>query len=299
MNEHLEKNKKYSKFQSMGLCLMSYVLAYIVAVLTFRQFSDMGPIYGVFLADIAATLVIFFIGLILHNASLYDPYWSVAPLVIGVYWWWLSGYDISEMRKILLLVVLFYWGIRLTLNWARSWPGFIHEDWRYGMLRDKSNGWYPLVNLSAIHMLPTVLVFLGMIPAYYVLSQSHDPNPILDWIAFAVGMVAVTIEFISDEQLKKFVETNDNPRNILKTGLWKYSRHPNYFGEVLFWLSIFLFAYSASSAYGWTVVGVVAMFVLFWFGSIPMMDKRMVERRDNYQEHMKKTSGFVPWPPKK
>ena len=278
---------------------MSYVLTYIVAVLAFRQFSYLGDIYGVLVADIIATLVIFFLGLIIHNSSLYDPYWSVIPLGIAGYWWSLSAYDVNELRKVLLMIVLVLWSVRLTLNWARSWPGFIHEDWRYGMLRKKSGDFYPFVNLAGIHIFPTLLVFLGMLPSYFVLSQNGPSNLPLDLVAFVLGLTAVMIQLASDEKLKTFVESNKDPKTFLKAGLWKYSRHPNYFGEVLFWLSIFLFAYSASSSFLWTGVGVLAMLFLFLFTSIPMMDKRMLERREGYADYMKKTSGFFPFPPKK
>ena len=299
MNPHLSQNAKYGKLQSLGLCFMAYVFAYIVAVLAFRQFSYLGDIYGVLVADIVATLVIFFLGLIIHNSSLYDPYWSVAPLVIAGYWWSLSGCDVSEIRKVLLMIVLVMWSIRLTLNWARSWPGFSHEDWRYGMLREKSGDFYPFVNLGGIHLLPTFFVFLGMLPAFFVLGQDGPTNLPLDLLAFILGLTAVMIQFGSDEKLKAFVKSNKDPKAFLRAGLWKYSRHPNYFGEVLFWLSIFLFAYSASSSFLWTGVGVIAMFLLFIFTSIPMMDKRMLGRREGYEEYMKKTSGFFPLPPKK
>ncbi len=298
MNPGLKQNQKYGKLQSLGICVMAYVLAYLVAVMAFRQFFHLGDIYGVLVADITATLVIFFLGLIVHNASLYDPYWSVVPLGIAGYWWSLADYDISELRKVLLMIVLVFWAVRLTLNWARSWPGLIHEDWRYGMLREKSKSWYPLVNLGGIHLLPTLLVFLAMLPVYFVLSRVGEHNPILDWVAFAIGILAVTIELIADEQLKSFVQTNKDSKKFLKTGLWKYSRHPNYLGEVLFWLSLFLFAYSSSSAYLWTGIGVIAMLALFLFGSIPMMDKRMLERKKDYADYLKKTSGFFLFPPK-
>jgi len=299
MNPHLKNNAKFSKSQSLGMTALAYLLAYLAAVMAFRQFDYLGDIYGILLADVIATLVIFFLGLMVHNASLYDPYWSVIPIGLAIYWWSLSEYDVTELRKLLLLIVLLYWAIRLTLNWIRGWPGFMHEDWRYVMLRKKSKNLYPLVNLGGIHLLPTLLVFLAMIPAYYVLSSTGNINPLMDWLAFAIGMIAVTIEFVADEQIKKWVASNDNPRNIMKKGLWKYSRHPNYFGEVAFWLSMFLFAYSASPDYLWTVVGFVGMVILFLFGSIPMMDDRSKEKRDGWEEHVKKTSGFLILPPKK
>ncbi len=299
MNPHLAKNSKYGKWQSLGLTFMAYVMAYMAAMLTFRQFHHLGDIYGILVADIVATLVIFFLGLLVHNASLYDPYWSVVPVGIAGYWWSLSNFTFDDVRNILLMIVLMYWAIRLTLNWIRGWPGFVHEDWRYEMLRESSGSLYPFVNLGGIHLLPTVLVFLGMVPAYFVLSKNGIALNGLDYIAFGFGMVAVTIEFVADEQMRKFVVDPSNKGKIMNKGLWKYSRHPNYLGEVLFWLSLFLFAFAASETHLWTIIGVVSMLVLFIFGSIPMMDKRSLERRPEFSDYMKKTSGFIMLPPKK
>ena len=299
-NPFLENNSNIGRTKSFLYVTLAYIIALAVAYYSYPFFQHWGSIWGVLASDLLATLAIFLLGYIWNNASLYDPFWSVAPIPIAVYWWSLSEFDTGELRKTLLLIVLFYWAIRLTLNWARSWPGFVHEDWRYGMLRNKHGKAYPLVNLGGIHVFPTVLVFLGMLPVYVVLTKSHSPNIIFDIAAFLIGIIAVTIELISDEQLKKFVKTNTVPRASLKTGLWKYSRHPNYFGEVLFWFSMFLFAMSAGGKeYIWTGVGVLAMFLLFWFISIPMMDERMIDRRDNYEEHIKKTSRFFLWPPKR
>ena len=298
MNPHLNKNAKYGKRQSLGLTFMAYVMAYMAAVLTFRQFHYLGDIYGILVADIAATLVIFFLGLLVHNASLYDPYWSVVPVGIAGYWWSLSDYDTGDLRNVLLMIVLLYWAIRLTMNWMRGWPGFIHEDWRYEMLRKSSGDLYPLVNLGGIHLLPTVLVFLGMIPAYFVLSEIGGPLNVIDYVAFAIGIVAVTIEFVADEQMKNFTTDPENKGKVMQSGLWKYSRHPNYFGEVLFWLSLFLFALAVSMEHLWTGIGVISMLILFLFGSIPMMDKRSLERRSEFKQYMQRTSGFILLPPK-
>ena len=298
MNPHLSKNAKYGRWQSLGLTFMAYVMAYMAAVLTFRQFEYLGYIWGILIADVAATLIIFFLGLLVHNASLYYPYWSVVPVGIAGYWWFLSDYSIDDIRNVLLMFVLMYWAIRLTVNWIRGWPGLVHEDWRYQMPRKANGDFYPLVNLGGIHLLPTVLVFLGMIPAYFVLSEDGDPLNMWDYAAFIIGMIAVTIEFVSDEQMKSFISNPANKGKVMDQGLWKYSRHPNYLGEILFWVSIFLFAMAVSTSYLWTGIGVLSMIILFVFGSIPMMDNRSKERRPEFKDYMERTSSLLILPPR-
>lgn len=298
-NPYLKKNDRYNISTSLFLVFISYVIAVGIGWWSLRLFADWGDLWAVLAADIVATLVIFALGYIWHNASLYDPYWSVIPAFIALYWWSLSDFD-PETRKVLLIIAVVAWAVRLTLNWARSWPGFVHEDWRYEMLREKNGALYPVINLSGIHLFPTILVFLGMIPAYFVLTDTHGANLPLDILAFIICMTATMIELIADEQLKTFVAKNTVKGATLKTGLWKYSRHPNYFGEVLFWIGIFVFAVSAGGGqYLWTGIGALAMFLLFWFISIPMMDERMLERRTNYQERIDSTSRFFLWPPNK
>jgi steroid 5-alpha reductase family enzyme len=122
---------------------------------------------------------------------------------------------------------------------------------------------------------------------------------VLDWIAIVVTAGAIILEATADEQLRKFVKANPKPGKIMSTGLWAYSRHPNYLGEIMLWWGLFLFALSADLSYWWVVVGPVAMTLLFIFASIPMMDKRNLERKPGYEEHMRKVPALFPWFAKK
>ena len=107
------------------------------------------------------------------------------------------------------------------------------------------------------------------------------------------------IELVSDIQLHRFINERKEGE-IMKTGLWAYSRHPNYFGEWLFWAGLALFGVAAApEAWWWALPGAVAMLAMFLLASIPMIDKRSLERRPAYAYHMKQVSGFVPWFPKK
>ena len=107
---------------------------------------------------------------------------------------------------------------------------------------------------------------------------------------------AIWIEAISDAQLRGFRNTNPPAGTILKSGLWAYSRHPNYFGEILFWWGLYLFGLAAEPTMWWTIIGPSAITLLFVFISVPMIDKRSLVRRPGYTEHMMTTSAIVPWP---
>jgi len=301
MNPHLSKNSVYGKSRSLMIVTLAYGLALIAALGTFPYFADWGPIWGVLAVDVVATIVIWAVGAYLSNASLYDPYWSVIPPVIALYWWGLAGFDMDP-RKLMLMTVLFYWAIRLTSNWARDWPGLHHEDWRYQEMREQSGAAYQFSNLFGICLFPTVLVFLGMLPALPVLTGDTPPNLILDVIAFIVGIGAVTIQLFADGEMRNFrfkKQANQTNQAFYTDGLWAWSRHPNYFGEVAMWFSLWLFAMSAGIANWWTGAGWVAMLALFLFVSCPWMDRRSAARRPGYAEYIKESTMFFMVPPKR
>ena len=260
---------------------------------------DESPLWNMFWADIAATVAIFVFSRLYKNSSFYDAYWSVIPPLIALYWTMAATAQGIDMTRAWLVVILVWlWGVRLTANWATFWPGLEHEDWRYGPIKKNAGKWNALADFSAIHLFPTVIVFAACLPIYAAVAMDARPLNALDYLAAAVTLIAILIELVSDIQLHRFL-THRKPGEILKTGLWALSRHPNYFGEWLFWAGLALFGLAAvPSAWWWVLPGAIAMLVMFLVASIPMIDKRSVERRPEYQAHMARVSGFVPWFPK-
>jgi steroid 5-alpha reductase family enzyme len=117
-------------------------------------------------------------------------------------------------------------------------------------------------------------------------------------VAFVIGLAAVALELAADVQMHRFVRDR-RPGDVMDRGLWSWSRHPNYFGEFSFWFAMALFGIAAAHANAWwLVIGAVAILVLFLGASIPMMEKRSLERRPAYQDVVGRVSRFVPWPPK-
>ena len=260
---------------------------------------DQSPLWNMFWADIAATVAIFVFSRLYKNSSFYDAYWSVIPPLIALYWTMAATAQGIDMTRAWLVVILVWlWGVRLTANWATFWPGLEHEDWRYGPIKTNAGKWNALADFSAIHLFPTVIVFAACLPIYAAVAMDARPLNALDYLAAAVTLIAILIELVSDIQLHRFL-THRKSGEIMKTGLWALSRHPNYFGEWLFWAGLALFGLAAvPSAWFWVVPGAVAMLVMFLVASIPMIDKRSVERRPEYRAHMARVSGFVPWFPK-
>jgi steroid 5-alpha reductase family enzyme len=278
----------------------AYVIALFAAITVGYIIRSLHPILVVFIADISATLVVYLFGRVFHNASFYDAYWSIAPLAISLFWMLGTSSDsVVTVRQIIVIGLVFVWGLRLTYNWARQWQGLKHEDWRYQDLRKKSPRWFWLIDLVGIEIMPTVIVFLACLSLYPALAVGEKPFGLLDVIACMLTIGSIVIETIADEQLMRFTQNRSHSGEIMAKGLWAYSRHPNYFGEVLFWWGLFLFALASDSGYWWTIVGPVSITILFTFVSIPLMEKRSLERRNRYRELRNKIPIFIPWIPKK
>jgi steroid 5-alpha reductase family enzyme len=194
--------------------------------------------------------------------------------------------------------VILVWAVRLTGNWIYAWPGLHHEDWRYPMLREQAGKAEAVVDLVAIHVIPTLQVFLGTLPAYVVLTRTDRGLGLLDLVATVVGLGAVALSFTADRQMYRFARERQ-PGQAMDRGLWAWSRHPNYFGEFSFWVSLALFGIAAApDSWWWIFAGSLAMYLMFQFASIPMMEKRSLERRPSYQDVIDRVPRFVPRPPR-
>jgi steroid 5-alpha reductase family enzyme len=250
-------------------------------------------LWMLFVFDVVATLVVFAMAVPMGNSSLYDPYWSVLPPVL------LAGMAFASggfgVRSLVVGVLVSVWAARLTWNWARGWTGFHHEDWRYVDLRRQTGPAWQFVNLTGIMLFPTLLVFAGCL-ALWPVVVSDAPLGLFDVVAFAFTAAAIAIELVSDEQLRAFRLSKPAPGAVLTTGLWAWSRHPNYLGELSFWWGLWLCGVAASPADAlWTLVGPLSMSALFLFISIPMIERRMVARRPAYAEVQKRIPMLVPW----
>lgn len=274
---------------------LAYLVALFFAWLSVQYFlTDHSLLITTLLADLIATSIIFIFSSAFRNASFYDPYWSVAPFFITLFW--MSEKESAvTVADVLLLFVLTVWGTRLTLNWIRGWNGLDHEDWRYKKLKQQSGKWYPLVNFAGIHLFPTLMVFLAMLPAYTVAVHPSGINWPLVLIASFTCLVATLIEYLADEQQRIFRKSRSRSTAFYRGKLWKFSRHPNYFGEVLFWWGIFLFGLACNPQYWYYMVGAAAITLLFVFISIPMMEQHLLERYAGYDAYRKEVSALIPW----
>lgn len=284
-----------SKPVSVFVIILVYLIAFLVVYFFIPAIPYENSMLKVLTADVAATVVVFVFSIIFSNSSVYDPYWSVIPPFIVVYIMQLYP-EGNDIRQMVILTAVLFWSLRLTINWARGWQGFNHEDWRYISIAEKTGKLYWPVSFLGIHLMPTLFVFLGCLPLWYSLS-STSPFNFYDILAAAFTFGAVFTEWFADEQMIRF--RNNNKSNAhLNSGLWAFSRHPNYLGEISFWIGVFLFVLSSSERNNfeglWTGAGFVMMIILFVFISIPLMEKRNLERKPGYAEYIRNVPVLLP-----
>ena len=282
---------KSSKFKNLLLIVGIYCAAGLVGVITFKMLPEYSYLIRVLIGDVAATIFVFLGSLLLKNSSVYDPYWSVAPLVILPLTAWY--YNRFSVEVLILLGTVFFWGIRLTLNWMYTFTDFTYQDWRYVMLKEKSKQFYPIVNFFGIHLFPTLIVYGAMVPAMLFIKEGSFS--LLMLVGIAVSVIGTLLELISDYQMHTFKRTNIIKGKIIDVGLWKYSRHPNYLGEILMWWGVYLVMSSALPQLWMALIGALLNTCMFIFISIPMAETKLSQTKLDFLDYVKSTRMLLPF----
>lgn len=272
-----------------------YILAFAIGFLA-GNWLPIDLYWRVFVMDIVATIVVWIFTLIFKNTSIYDPYWSVAPIVIGIYVLCMLGN--YNPINIIYLVILSIWGIRLTINWLIVCTGFDYEDWRYRNYRENlPKPLFHLVNFFGLQMVPTLVVYAGLSPIF-VMFNKETSYSYLSLIGIVLMIIGILLEIFADKQMHQFL--NETKEKVTcKKGLWNFSRHPNYLGENLIWIGTFVAMLFADINKWYVGIGMILMLALFLFISIPLAEHRQIKRRKDYAEYKRTTSMFLILPHKK
>ncbi len=273
------KRKKINKPLSLLIVALVYALAFMVAFWGVLELKIPSPLWQMAYANLIATVIIYFFSKFTDNSGLYDPYWGVAPIMTSFYWL-LPAIFVGKVSvyQWLIFALILIWGLNLTLNWMLRWKGFQDENRRYVAIRNKTKNWYWPVSLVGIHLMPTVLIFLGMLPLYFIFSYHLEPRIWFFVPAILVLVVAIGMESVADFQLLKFKDANKNKNTLLRTGLWRKIRHPNYVGEILFWWGIYLYAIAFFPGLWRLFLGPGLITILFYYVNIPMMNNLLKEK---------------------
>lgn len=277
---------KQNRTASFLVVSLVYIIATAVGIVVYRALQ-LDWWLALLIADVAATVATFVFSVIFQNASVYDPYWSVQPPVILVAF--VIGKDLTGLGILLLLVVAF-WAIRLTANWAYTFANLTHQDWRYTMLHEKTGVFYPVINFVGIHLVPTLVVYGCILPAVYAVREGIEAN-VGSVLFLCVSLGAAVMQGIADIEMHKFRKNRDGA--FIRRGLWKYSRHPNYLGEILMWWGVALAVVCVAPNVWYLAGGAVANTVLFFSVSIPMADARQ-SRKEGFAEYKQQTRMLLP-----
>ena len=180
-----------------------------------------------------------------NNSSIYDPFWHVAPIPIVFYI--ASQSSLSIFQQSLVLSAFLFWAMRLTYNWFLNWTNLDHEDFRYIELKDNNKLLAFVNDLFGIHLIPTLIVNASLYPIYVALSSDYLNN--LVYVGFILIIFAVVIQYVADAQMRDFRKDENNLGKTMKYGLWKYSRHPNYLGEIILWTGVAITSFSSLELY--------------------------------------------------
>ena len=271
-----------------------YLAAFGIAAIPFSVIGDLLVSSAVFTA--VATLAVFIASCALRDVSVYDPYWSVEPPVLLLLA--MIKYSLWNVNSFIILGAVTLWAVRLTVNWYVTYKGIGNEDWRYARYREKlPTPLFLLVSFFGLHFVPTIVVYLGLVNGLLAIREpALSP---LSLIGLSIMIAAVALEFVSDRAIHGFLKEHKGERKTCDVSVWKYSRHPNYLGEMSFWTGLFVY-YAALRPDRWYLgAGFVTIIVLFLIVSIPMMEKHNAERRPDYKEYKERTSMLFLLPRKK
>lgn len=250
-------------------------------------------------AAIAIAILMFatwLVSLVLRNASIVDIVWGLGFVVVA----WvvrLQGSD-NSLRQNLLVVLVTVWGLRLAgyLWWRNHGKP---EDYRYRAMRKKWGARFPLVSLLTVFTLQGVLMWIVSLPVQ--LGQARDGNGIGVFAVFGVAlwMIGLCFEAVGDAQLARFKADPANEGVVMDRGLWRYTRHPNYFGDATAWWGIGLVAFDAGGSARWGLVGSLVMTVLLLkVSGVALLERSLHKRKPEYAAYAARTSAFFPRPPK-
>jgi steroid 5-alpha reductase family enzyme len=240
-------------------------------------------------------IAMWLLSLVLKNASVVDIGWGIGFVIVA--WTVRAQVDGDADRQRLLVAMTTLWGARLALYLYSRNHGK-GEDYRYQAMRKRWGPRFPLISLGTVFVLQGVLMWIVSLPVQLGQVEVDPKLGALAWIGIAVWGTGFFFEVIGDAQLARFKRDPANAGTVMDQGLWRYTRHPNYFGDACVWWGIALVA--AETTVGrWGLIGAAVMtFLLRRVSGVTLLEKSLVKRRKGYEDYVARTSPFIPRPPK-
>jgi steroid 5-alpha reductase family enzyme len=234
--------------------------------------------------------------LIKRDASIIDVFWGGGFVVLA--WFYALETQGATPRGDIVLALVSLWGLRLSLhilwrNWGKG------EDYRYREMRQNNPKTFPLRSLVTVFWLQALLLWAISMPLFQVQRQTTPGGfSWLDLVGIACFLLGFFFETVGDWQLARFKKDPANQGKVMDRGLWRYTRHPNYFGDAMVWWGLFFFA-AATPQSLWTIYSPLLMTTLLMrVSGITLLEKRLRDVKPGYEEYVSNTSAFVPWIPR-
>ncbi len=235
----------------------------------------------------------FIISLILKRNDVADINWGLGFIVLGIFLWQ-TGAD--SQRFLLILTLISLWGLRLALHIGLRHRGK-PEDERYKKWREEWGSTFYIRSFLQVYLLQGFFQLIIALPLFVSATYPTDAISIIGFFGIALWAVGFFFEVVGDYQLSRFKSDSSNKGKIMTTGLWRYTRHPNYFGEVAMWWGIFLIVYSSPFGFVAILSPLTITYLLFYVSGIPMLEKKY-EGREDFESYKERTNAFFPWWPK-
>jgi len=254
-------------------------------------------VWGVALTGLAAIVALFtllwLVSLRLRDASIVDPFWGPAFVVAAAAYVQAGGS--LTTRGALVLAILALWAVRLGVHIYTRNRGH-GEDPRYQVFRRQAGGAFWWVSFFRVFLLQAVLAWIISAPLLAAV-RANVPLGVLDVLGLAIWAIGLAVEAIGDLQLRRFRADPASKGRVLRTGLWAWTRHPNYFGEALLWWGYYVIAAGAGG--WWTVFAPALMtFLLVRVSGVALLERGLAERRPSYTEYIRDVPSFIPRPPR-
>jgi steroid 5-alpha reductase family enzyme len=247
---------------------------------------------------LALVLAVWLASVWLRDASIIDVFWGVGFVVIG--WLCFAVGHGDRDRRLLLAILVTIWGGRLALHIGRRNLGR-GEDHRYAAMRERDGGRFWLTSLYRVYVIQAAAMWVVSLPLQAGSSLGGGRGlGAWDWVGVAVWLVGFLFEALGDLQLDRFRADPANSGSVMDRGLWRYTRHPNYFGDATAWWGLGLIALGAGPAAAWGLAGpLLDTLLLTRVSGKPILERDIEQRRPGYREYVARTSGFIPLPPRR
>jgi len=239
------------------------------------------------------------VSLKVRDVSFIDGVWPLAMLFLALVTW--PRVDGDPARKALLLGIVTLWAVRLAWHLLRRWRAN-GADARYvAILKDRrEKGWgFGKTALLMVFLPQAVLAWLTSLPVQLGQVSATPPLGLIAAAGIVLAIVGLIFETVGDAQLSAFKTDPANKGKVLDTGLWRYTRHPNYFGDACVWWGLWLIAAESGAIGLWSIIGPIFLtFTLTRWSGIGITEKATHRSRPGYADYVARTSAFIPWPPK-